>query len=317
MPSLPAIYYVMVVIAIISVLLTISFFLITILMKIPKSTTYSFLLNLIIIAAIHSLGYTLNWVDYKAGEKRTLFFNDTLCTIQSVVNIFTLFSLEFWITTILLWFCIHIRRTESIDSYGRDTKDLMLDEDELSPQVEQKEISTLGLIGCYGLGYGIPIILLIIYSCAGIFGMGTVFCWIDSINKPGENWKLTIYVIKWINIGISFILSIIIGISEKKEEKRQSKCCLCFKSKNSKLLLIPLIQFIGACPPTIYRIMYNIDPKSSSLPILRHIDVISMSIQGVLYPIIVGYIGGIYTVLLKYKFRNDSLSKIVQMIETE
>lgn len=299
MTSLPPMYYTCLVIAIIAVLLTITFWVITFTKKITRSTIYNFLLNLSLVAGIHSLGYSLNWVNLISDTKSELYIdNDGLCITQSVISLFSLVGIELWIS--IMVFRIYYEMSDMINRINCkefDQEDYIEDNVELIPK-----ISTVSLIICYCIGYGIPLLITIVFGSAGVLGMGSLICWIDS--HSGEMWKLALIVIKGGTIVFCLIISILVVKKQVPNEKEKG-CCF-WKGKKMTILFLPLIQIAGALPSGIYRILVNIDKTYGIIPVLRNIDIICLSSQGIFYPLFFAYICGIYRIIFPPKIEEKS-----------
>ena len=67
------------------------------------SYTFALILNLIFSAMIHTIGYTLNWVDDKGSEGSLVsYFSSSLCEAQSFTLIASSMSEELWVTIVTI-----------------------------------------------------------------------------------------------------------------------------------------------------------------------------------------------------------------------
>lgn len=304
MQSLPAIYFVVLVLSILSVITNVSFWLITFISKIKRDTIFNYLLNLSLVFTLQSIGLCLNWV-YKENNIKHLFFeNEGLCTLQSILSVFPYFSSELWISILISSFYYEIsivnKKINSLDS----NTDALLYSDELIPK-----ITIPFKIISYCIGYGIPLIFVIIYAAAGILGKSSFNCWIESNN--GESWKIAMIIIKAINVVFTLIFSILIIINQKTSDNKS--CYLSCKGKNLKILIIPLIQFIGALPTYIYRIIININDKSPILRPLGYTDIICLDLQGILYCLFFIYICEIFSLICCKKRMSEKVEEQTQL----
>lgn len=293
MTPFPPMYYACIVLAIIALLLTITFWVITFYKKITRSAVYNFLLNLSLVTCLQSIAYCLNWVNDNNNTKKELYINnEALCMTQSVLCLFSLFGIEFWMSIIVyrLYYemCAMINRIKSVEYAQEENIERSL---ELITKISKKS-----LIICYCIGYGLPLVLTIIYGSAGVLGMGSVVCWIDS--EKGENWKLVLTTIKGGNIIFCFIISIL--IIKRQEPGKEKGCCFC-KGKKITVLFVPLIQIIGSLSSGIYRILININNNYEVLFVLKNIDIICLTSEGIFYPLFFAYICGIYPLLFPPK----------------
>lgn len=306
MTSFPPTYYICLVLAIIAALLTITFWVITFYKKITRSTVYNFVLNLSLVTCLQSVSYTLNWVNVGSGTEKKLYIdNPGLCKTQSVVYLFSLFSIELWMSIIV--YRLYYEMCEMINRLNSGEFDH--DENIESNLELMLKISTKSLIICYCIGYGIPLILIIIYGSAGVLGMGSNICWINSEN--GEIWKLVLMMIKGGSIIFSAIISFLVV---KRQAPGKEKGCCYWNGKKITILFVPLIQIIATLPSGIYRILININKNYEILSVLKNIDVVCLTSEGIFYPLFFSYICGIYPILFppknEVKINNLSLIQI-------
>ena len=306
MPSLPVIYYIIVVISILAIITTLFFWVTSFMKKIPKTTIHYFLLHLSVITAFLSLAFCLNWI-YTENDIHQLFFDyHGLCITQSVINIFSTLSSEFWISVIVYRFYYEISTLIKRINSGEFIEENFIE----SYESYIPKISLYSLILCICISYGIPLLLIIIMGSLNVLGKGSVVCWIDSTSQTGEIWKLLTVGFRGINIFFSLVISFLIIKIQKGNN--ETKCSCSLKGKNIKILIIPLIQLFGAIPPLIYRIIYNIDKHSNALIAFRYIDPIVRDTQGIFYPLFFAYISGIYDILCS---KNIKISQDVLLQE--
>ena len=304
--TLPTIYYLILVFGIIAALLSICFFAITFIKKIQTNTIYVFLLNLSVITALHSISYSLNWTyKYNNNDEAASYFGDNiaLCYIQSILSIFSSSSSEFWISIITFRFYYEMKELmKKLDSGEYDKEYLLENGDKLLPK-----ISIFSLVICYCIAYAIPALLVTIIASTNAIGMSVPHCWI--ISDKARVWRVIIIVNKGLNIIFSVIISCLI-ISKQKGNDNSNKCC-SLKGKNIKILIIPLIQLIGALPSLIYLIIAGINKELSILKIFGDIYSFLWVLQGVLYPLFFASICGVYNFLCSSKIQieaDDALS---------
>lgn len=308
LPPLPTFYFVVLVISILSVIINVSFWLITFISKIKRDTTYNYILNLSLIFTLQSFGLCLNWIHKNEEGGKTVKYlyipNNELCIFQSILDVFPFFSSEFWISILVSTFYYEMSEVnKKVKSLDYDD-DILLYSDILIPKITlpYKIIS-------YCIGYGIPLILVIIYWSCGILGKGSFNCWI--VSGEGEPWKIALIIIKAINILFSLIFSVLIIINQKTSDNNRS--CLSCKGKNLKIIIIPLIQFVGALPTYIYRITKIFNSKSEILSPLAYIDVTILDLQGILYCLFFIYICGLPKIICCKKKQEKKIETITQL----
>ena len=141
------------------------------------SYTFALILNLIFSAMIHTIGYTLNWVDDTNGPLVS-YFSSSLCEAQSFTLIASSMSEELWVTIV------------TIESYLLTSKP----QGEEAATIKWKKIILLCL-----LSYLLPVIVAYVYFHFDLLGKNNLNCWIKSGDKM-YLLGLILYCHKWVNI---------------------------------------------------------------------------------------------------------------------
>ena len=226
------------------------------------SYTFALILNLIFSAMIHTIGYTLNWVDDTNGSLVS-YFSSSLCEAQSFTLIASSMSEELWVTIV------------TIESYLLTSKP----QGEEAATIKWKKIILLCL-----LSYLLPVIVTYVYFHFDLLGKNHLNCWIKSDDKM-YLLGLILYCHKWVNIILviyfSFLmLRTLLSITIKDEKEKESA-----KKYLITILMFPTIQLIGGIIPTIYTILivFDFQLKISFFGIAT---LICGAVQGVLFPIV-------------------------------
>ena len=211
---------------------------------------------------IHTIGYTLNWVDDTNGPLVS-YFSSSLCEAQSFTLIASSMSEELWVTIV------------TIESYLLTSKP----QGEEAATTKWKKIILLCL-----LSYLLPVIVAYVYFHFDLLGKNHLNCWI----KSDDNMYLLgliLYCHKWVNlilvIYFSFLmLRTLLSITIKDEKEKESA-----KKYLITILMFPTIQLIGGIIPTIYTILiiFDFQLKISFFGIAT---LICGAVQGVLFPIV-------------------------------
>lgn len=303
MSSPPPIYYVEFSITVLAVIATLFFWISSLALKTSKNTIFMFFINLSLMTVLQSISFCLNWVIKTKQGNSSLLFSDSLCTAQSVINLFTNQSSELWISVLLFRFHYEIlTMTKAIDSGEYDEQLLLENYETVVPK-----ISLCALISSYCISYGVPLVFIIILRLLNILGIGSVICWIDSKEKYGETWKSIDSLIRVVTIIFIVVYSVLI-IKIQKVKKNQNNHCCSLKGKNIKILLIPLIQSFISFPSLIYRIIHHFHKRSNTSntsSIVAYFDPSFRNLVGIIYPLFFAYLCGIYQILFSKIKKNE------------
>ena len=254
-------FCVVAVIAISSVILT----LLVLLSKksqVKNSFIYPFIVNLICVSCLHSVSFAINW------KFDNNMFNKNLCEFQSVLMILSCQSQEIWIIFIT-FICYQGVVNMKLYNYMQNCGLLTL---------------------LCSLGYFIPfvvLLLLILLPSGGGLGEWNNYCWIKE-GSDNEDLELTIlYVPKLTYIAINFILWIVLlyRINQMKKEHKIEEDIIRFGYKTFGFVVIELTCNLISLS---FRLVKGTDID------LSWISIIASCLQGVAYPIFVGW----YTELL-------------------
>ena len=241
--------------------------------QVKNSFIYSFIVNLICVSCIHSVSFAIYW---NAQE------SSLLCQFQSVLMILSCQSQEIWIIFIT-FICYQGVVNMKLYNYKQNCGLLTL---------------------LCSLGYFIPFVVLLILLLlpnGDRLGKWNNYCWIK-YNKESINLKLAIlYIPKLTYIAINLIIWIVLlcRINQMKKEHKIEEDIIKFGHKTFGFAVIEitcnLIAFSIRCVnQTNPKNESNETGSSDNTIDLSIISIIASCLQGVAYPIFVGW----YTELL-------------------
>ena len=251
--------------ALISILLTSIICIYSFCSQNKKSSSFPLVVNLCIMVTLHTVSYIINWID-RDSEK--LLFDDSVCSVQSILLLCSSMTQEMWITAIVVFSFINFNKAKTNQ-----------------PLLHLSPLSTCVTIGICN---SIPIITVIIYKVIGVMGKSKFYCWVES---EEETYAIIVYSYKWVHMIIdatlaSIICHSIVHIRFSNQDEQNSMIYY-----GMKMMIYPLLQFINAVLFTIARVGQWTD---RNWPVISVISLLFGALQGIIFPLIFGISSGIF-----------------------
>ena len=224
-----------------------------------KSSSFPFVVNLCIMATLHTSSYIINWID---KDSKTLLFSKYVCSVQSVILLWSSMTQEMWITAIVIFSFINFNKAKS-------NQPLL-------------HLSTLSTCLTIAICNSIPLITVIIYNVIGVMGESTFYCWVA---LEHEIYAIIVYSYKWVHMFIDATLAFIIchSIFHIRFSNQDDKNSMIYYG--IKLMIYPLLQIINAVLFSISRVGQWTDKK---WPAISVISLLFGAAQGIIFPLIFG-----------------------------
>ena len=255
--SLPNLYIMMLCFAVLSFFVTISLLLIVGLARVETSYIFILVTNIIIANLIHIFSYIFNWV----LDNGDLLTGEGMCQVQAIFMIWSSMSQELWISVFV---CV---------VYLMLSKGIIL---------EKKKL--FHFVIYYLLCVLLPLIISLVFYFCGILGKNSHYCWVE-INK-GIAPQIIIYGMRYIN----FIFNVVFTIFILKYLCSLGSSPILLE-KGRQFISYPIIQILGMILPSLNRFQPLIEAIGDVLTIPA---LISVGLQGVLFPICFGWYSNAY-----------------------
>lgn len=268
-------YYVLITFAILAILFTVLVFVFSEKTQVRHSFIFVFMVNLLCVSATHSLSFALNW-----KGRNGILLPDFFCKCQSVLMIMSCQSQEIWVMFITIISYQGIAKLKFYNCF----KNIHL------------------IVASMIIGYGLtPYILIIILATTDNLGEVDNFCWLNKKNDNYHTWAYILYCLKFLYILVNLTLSIIILyiMRKKRKENKIDKPMIKFCYKT---LGFPLIEII--C---------NVTSVSLRCAEVSTWSTIISSIQGVIYPLYIGWYTEIFQSFLFKRKKRETPSNIQNM----
>ena len=271
------IYIIILILAILCTLLTVTFVYLAIRMTSRKNILLFFTVNFLIINLIHIISYVI--LKYPTVESHLNEYGkaSTPCKIQGVLLVFSAVSQEYWIASmVVIFYIIFIQGPHKIEA--------------------NKTLWCCITFIVYNVVFLVLSFLLMIDN---VIEPSNHYCWIDGDFKnekvSGKIYTNIVYGIRWAAITISIIFSIVIICKMHSLKTTLNEEAKQIKALWLKLVAYPIIQVVGAIIPTIFRIFsLNSDP-------MKVITLFLGTFQGVLFPLCHGYSSGLLSYICDKK----------------
>lgn len=237
-----------------------------------KTGKYKLILLLIISTFFCTLSYILPWKEPIKGEQKS-----TLCSIQG--NLMLMFETSQYLLSMLVGY--HTRFVILFNK-GSDTR-----------------INKVHLFTYIFVGYGIPLILVIIANLTKMIGYCSPWCWILDENKElSHAYRVIVYLIMIGSqvLNIFFSMSIFKNLNYDSfisvEQKTRDKSLVC------KMLGYPICLLVCIIPGLINRIAsLNKSQTDEGMSWLSSLAIIMLCSSGFFILILYGMILNIYRLL--------------------
>ena len=255
--SLPNLYIMMLCFAVLSFFVTISLLLIVGLARVETSYIFILVTNIIIANLIHIFSYIFNWV----LDNGDLLTGEGMCQVQAIFMIWSSMSQELWISVFV---CV---------VYLMLSKGIIL---------EKKKL--FHFVIYYLLCVLLPLIISLVFYFCGILGKNSHYCWVE-INQ-GIAPQIIIYGMRYIN----FIFNVVFTIFILKYLCSLGSSPILLE-KGRQFISYPIIQILGMILPSLNRFQPLVKAIGDVLTIPA---LISVGLQGVLFPICFGWYSNAY-----------------------
>ena len=282
-------YVILVVIVAFSLILFVSFILLTFIAKVKVNLRINIILNLLVVNFIQTLSYILNY-SFKYQNKYYLYIdNEFLCAAQSIILISFSISRDFWILII------------SYVTYENVVKDNFF-----------KSNTTIYFLFFCVLGYLVPTGIILFYKYNNVLGICELNCWIrkENVGKaifPG--YSLFVYIFKFVLIAgvivlTGLVIKYLLQVSEKHRQLRRE-----VKKFGWKMLMFPLVQIVTGLFPSIYTFLLSF--FDSQPDFMKFATLFFGCIQGILFPLCYLFNSDIRTVFIK-KIKNEDIDDNIE-----
>lgn len=252
--SLPVLYIIILSLAGLSLILTLSLLLFSFCAKIRTTNAFIVVMNIIISNLVHVLSYTLNWV-----KEDKIIFPQIFCNLQSIFMVWSSMSQELWITFYVVM--AYLNLLKGINLENKKLKDFLL----------------------YSFFcYLIPLAIALAFHFTHFFGKNRLYCWIDIAKENHFIAEITIYGIRYINFIVNIIFTVIIikyVLANYGDDPS-------LKEKGKQFIVYPIIQLLGMILPSLNRILQVCKVETSVLEVP---GALSVMLQGLLFPICFGW----------------------------
>lgn len=252
--NLPVLYIIILSLAGLSLILTLTLLLFSFCAKIKTTNAFIVVMNIIVSNLVHVLSYTLNWVN-----NDTLIFPSVFCKLQSIFMVWSSMSQELWISFYVLMAYLNLLKGKNFE--GKKCSDFLL----------------------YAMiCYLIPLAIALAFYFTDFLGQNRLYCWIDINNNNHKIAEITIYGIRYINFLFNLIYTIIIikyVLSNYGDDP-------LLKEKGKQFIIYPCIQLLGMILPSLNRILQMFGAETTIFEIP---GTISVMLQGLLFPICYGW----------------------------
>ena len=255
--SLPNLYIMMLCFAVLSFFVTISLLLIVGLARVETSYIFILVTKIIIANLIHIFSYIFNWV----LDNGYLLTGEGMCQVQAIFMIWSSMSQELWISVFV---CV---------VYLMLSKGIIL---------EKKKL--FHFVIYYLLCVLLPLIISLVFYFCGILGKNSHYCWVE-INQ-GIAPQIIIYGMRYIN----FIFNVVFTIFILKYLCSLGSSPILLE-KGRQFISYPIIQILGMILPSLNRFQPLVKAIGDVLTIPA---LISVGLQGVLFPICFGWYSNVY-----------------------
>ena len=287
MNSAFAIYIIILILAILCTLLTVTFVYLAIRMTSRKNILLFFTVNFLTINLIHIISYVI--LEYPTIDNH--FINGTAsipCKIQGVLLVFSAVSQEYWIASmVIIFYIIFIHGPHKIEAN-----------------------KTLWCCITFIVYNVVFLILSFLLMIGNVIEPSNHYCWIDGDfqgkNVSGQTYTNLVYGIRWGAITVSIIFSSIIICKMQSLKTTLNEEAKQIKALWLKLVAYPIIQVVGAIIPTIFRI-FSLDSNP-----MKVITLFLGTFQGLLFPLCHGYSSGLLSYMCDKKQSSGAKNIILQ-----
>lgn len=272
------IYIIILILAILCTLLTVTFVLLAIRMTSRKNILLFFTVNFLIINLIHIISYVILKYPTKDNHLINGTTASTPCKIQGVLLVFSAVSQEYWIASmVVIFYIIFIHGPHKIEAN-----------------------KTLWCCITFIVYNVVFLVLSFLLMIGNVIEPSNHYCWIDGDFKgekvSGQIYTNLVYGIRWGAITVSIVFSIVIICKMHSLKTTLNEEAKQIKALWLKLVAYPIIQVVGAIIPTIFRIFssLNSDP-------MKVITLFLGTFQGLLFPLCHGYSSGLLSYMCDKK----------------